>query len=331
MRRILLISVTALCISKWSSSQDVHFTQWWMNNGFVQPASINAGHNFLLQSGLKSQWNGVSGVPFQLQQIHLSSLIEQVQGLTILGSVLRDKSGDGSWIQNKWNLGAAYEWSSDSAKVKWNSALQLRRGNNTWDNDAWKFSDDWNGLFYEEGLGQRERFLPSSAWGWSLSSVAQLQLSPFIQTTLGINHFSPMRYQFKDGSNSFQWSSQQMFSFQMFLSRNVIHPVKVYSLFHQQKAQSAWLAFAEWGSVLDGRAWLNTTLWLGGGWRWNDALGLGAGCSWGGHLLRLTYDINVSPFSIATEYRGGWEIQYQFQLKKPKRSINTKTICPAFY
>ncbi len=331
MLRILTLLVSVLIIPKWSKSQDVHFTQWWMNNGFVQPASIYEDHELLLQTGLKSQWNGVSGVPFQLQQFQMSMPVAKWKGLSILGAALRDKSGDGSWIQNKWNLGAAFKLSSDSSKIIWNSALLLRRGINTWDNKAWKFSDDWNGLFYEEGIGQRERFLPSTAWGWFLSSVVQIQLSPSIHSTFGVNHFSSMQYQFKDGANSFLWASQQLYSFQLSLNKQVVHPVKVYSLLHQQKVQRAWLTYSEWGSVLDQRTWLNTTLWLGGGWRWNDALILGAGCSWGGHLLRVTYDINVSPFSVATEYRGGWEMQYQFHFKKPKRAISTKTICPAFY
>lgn len=329
--RIFLLLIIVWCFSKSSSSQDVHFTQWWMNNGFVQPANINKDHDLFLQAGLKSQWNGVSGVPFQLQQLHLSMPVAKWEGLTILGAALRDKSGDGAWIQNKWNLGAAYLWNSDSAKMKWNTALLLRRGSNTWNNEAWQFSDDWNGLFYQEGIGQRERFLSSSAWGWCLSSAVQIQVSPLIHATFGINHFSSMQYQFKDGANSFLWASQQMYSFQLSLNKQVVHPIMVYSLFHKQKAQRAWLTYGEWGSVLDQRTWLNTTLWLGGGWRWNDALVLGAGCSWGSHLLRLTYDINVSPFRVATEYRGGWELQYQFQLQKPKRPKSAKSICPPFY
>ncbi len=101
--RIFIALMIVWCISKRSSSQDVHFTQWWMNNGFVQPANINPDNDLYLQTGLKSQWNGVSGVPFQLQQLNLSLPIAKWKGLTVLWAALRDKSGDGSWIQNKWN------------------------------------------------------------------------------------------------------------------------------------------------------------------------------------------------------------------------------------
>ncbi len=311
--------------------QDVHYTQWWMSDGFVQPASIHSSHDILLQAGMKSQWNGVSGVPFQLQNFHFTMPLSKWKGLTVQGAFLKDKSGDGSWIQNKWNAGTGYCFGNDSSKISLNTVLMVRGGSSRWDNSAWQFMDDWNGLYYQEDLGQKEFFDRSSAWGWAISSVGQCNLKPELQASLGFSHFSSMQYRLKDGTYSYAWASQQMLGIQVNLKMNEYHPIHFYSLLQQQKAQSAWMGYGEWGSVLDARSWLMTTMWIGGGWRWNDAMVVGAGCSWGGHLFRLTYDVNVSPFRVATEYRGGWELQYQFQFLKPKLVRRMKTICPVYY
>ncbi len=326
--------VVSLCFSLLSSlglGQDVHYTQWWMSDGFVQPASIHTSHDILLQAGMKSQWNGVSGVPFQLQNFHFTMPLSKWKGLTVQGAFLKDKSGDGSWIQNKWNAGTGYCFGDDSSKIKLNTVLMLRGGSSRWDNSAWQFMDDWNGLYYQEDLGQKEFFDRSSAWGWAISSVGQWNVKSGLQTSLGFSHFSSMQYRLKDGTDSYAWASQQMLGVQVSLKTIVNHPIQFYSLLQQQKAQRAWMGYGEWGSVLDARSWLMTTLWIGGGWRWNDALTLGTGFSWGGHLFRLTYDVNVSPFRVATEYRGGWELQYQFQFLKPKLSKKMKALCPVYY
>jgi hypothetical protein len=318
-------------LSRIGLSQDVHYTQWWMSDGFVQPASIHSPHDVLLQAGMKSQWNGVSGVPFQLQNFHFTMPLSKWRRVSLQGSFLSDKSGDGSWVQNKWNAGAGYLLDLDSSKFSVNTVFLLRGGNSRWNNSAWQFMDDWNGLFYEADLGQKEFFDRSSAWGWAFSSVAQWNITSNVQAQLGFSHFSSMHYRLKDGTDSYAWASQQMIGSQLNVNTSVVHPMKFYSLFHQQSGQRAWLGFGEWGSVVDTRSWLMTTLWLGSGWRWNDALVLGTGCSWGGHLFRLTYDVNVSPFRVATEYRGGWELQYQFQFLSPKLDKKMKAVCPAYY
>lgn len=312
-------------------TQDVHYTQWWMSDGFVQPSTIHSEHDILVQAGMKSQWNGVSGVPFQMQDVYFALPISKWRGMSVQGSFLKDKSGDGSWIQSKWNVGAGYCLGSDSSKYNWNTVLLLRGGNSRWNNSAWQFMDDWNGLYYDEDAGQKEFFDRSSALGWAISSAGKWTIKPGLQASLGFSHFSSMQYRLKDKTDSYQWASQQMLGLNLNLRTLADHPVRFYSLVQNQKKQRAWLGYGEYGSVLDARSWLMTTLWIGGGWRWNDALVVGAGCTWGSHSFRMTYDVNVSPFRVATEYRGGWELRYQYQFLKPRMVKKKKVLCPIYY
>ncbi len=314
-----------------ASAQDIHLTQWWMNDGFVAPAQIHSAHDVLVQAGLKSQWNGVSGVPFQLQTVHINVTLPQHPQWSVQGAYLRDRSGDGSWLQSKWNLGMGWRAGGDTSKWVFRSVILMRGGGSRWDNEAWQFMDDWNGLFYQEDLGQKEFFDRTSALGWAWSSSLRGQSSGSVQWNLGFTHFSKMNYHFKYGAHAFTWSPQQVAFGKVKFASTRSHPISVFTLFQKQNKHSAWLGYGEWGTVLDSRSWLNTTWWIGGGGRWGDAFILGTACSWGGHLMRLTYDLNVSPFRVATEYRGGWEVQYQYQFLKPDLKRKMRPTCPSYY
>jgi hypothetical protein len=311
--------------------QDVHYTQWWMSDGFVAPAQIHAEHDILIQAGMKSQWNGVSGVPFQLQNVHADWRLPKWPSWSIQGAYLKDKGGDGSWLQSKWNLGLGWRYGGDTSDFVMNSVLLFRGGGSRWNNSAWQFMDDWNGLYHQENIGQTEYFNQTHAMGWAWSNAVRWTWFNEMQCAVGFTHFSSMQYRFKDDSDAYEWSSQQMLFGNLKMKLTEAHPIQAYCLFQKQKQHHAWLGYGEWGTLLDERSWMRTTLWLGGGWRWGDALIAGTGMSWGGHLLRLTYDINLSPFRIATEYRGGWEIQYQFHFLNPKSPRKMKPVCPAYY
>jgi hypothetical protein len=77
--------------------------------------------------------------------------------------------------------------------------------------------------------------------------------------------------------------------------------------------------------------WNLLSLQAGLGSRNHDAVMLFSGIKWKQHQLGLSYDWNVSRFSVATEYRGGWELHYGWLLYKIPAKQPVRTVCPDYY
>lgn len=74
-----------------------------------------------------------------------------------------------------------------------------------------------------------------------------------------------------------------------------------------------------------------TTLFtLGGGlfYRWNDALIFNGFVSWQNLRFAIAYDVNVTPFVVATHGRGGMEVAISYIFKKRTITRIGKEPCP---
>ncbi len=70
----------------------------------------------------------------------------------------------------------------------------------------------------------------------------------------------------------------------------------------------------------------NTYLMFGPTYRFKDAAIIEGGIKKGPYLLRLSYDVNISPLKSVSYYKGGFEISLTYTYAKPK--INQALNCP---
>jgi hypothetical protein len=144
----------------WSShvwGQDLHWTQFWGASLQMSPANNGLGEgDFQLQTSCRSQWKGVSGVPYQTQWIQAEwKKVKQSKWSSGLG-VARDIAGDGQWrqLQILGNLARVFEL--DSGKTIFSLGTQLRYNQWQWDPNAWQWGSQWNGAYYDPNLPSLE-------------------------------------------------------------------------------------------------------------------------------------------------------------------------------
>jgi type IX secretion system PorP/SprF family membrane protein len=107
-------------------------------------------------------------------------------------------------------------------------------------------------------------------------------------------------------------------------------------LYQTQAAAHEILAGAAVGFVLnpghDEEFVKNTLLYLGGWYRYNDAVSPYIGFEWSKMKLGISYDVNVSSFSPATNGNGGYEISLIFNgcLNKREFTRTPNVSCPRF-
>jgi type IX secretion system PorP/SprF family membrane protein len=107
-------------------------------------------------------------------------------------------------------------------------------------------------------------------------------------------------------------------------------------MFQSQASASEVLAGAAVGFVLnpghDAEYAKNTILYLGGWYRYNDALAPYIGLEWSKMKLGITYDLNMSGLSAATRGNGGYEVSLIFNgcINKREFKPTYNFACPKF-
>src|SRR5690606_16314940 len=107
-------------------------------------------------------------------------------------------------------------------------------------------------------------------------------------------------------------------------------------LYQQQAKASEVILGAAVGFVLnpghDAEFQKNTTLYLGGWYRYGDAVAPYIGLEWSKMQLGISYDVNVSSFTSATNGNGAYEIFLIFNgcINKRERGPRYNFACPKF-
>jgi type IX secretion system PorP/SprF family membrane protein len=314
--------------------QDLHWTQYWGASLQMSPANNGLGEgDFQLQTSCRSQWKGVSGVPYQTQWIQAEwKKVKQSKWSSGLG-IARDIAGDGQWrqLQILGNLARVFEL--DSGKTIFSLGTQLRYNQWQWDPNAWQWGSQWNGAYYDPNLPSLENQMSAKTSFSSLNMGGawrqQWTNSLKSQVTWGSYHLWSTHWKMLDQENSvsmrhaitlnmeYDWKENWTFRYTSSMQKQGI-----------QKEMTHWLmADYFWNK----QPWNLLCLQSGLGFRNQDAVMLFSGLKWKQHQLGLSYDWNISRFRIATEYRGGWELHYGWLLNKIPIKQPVRNVCPDYY
>lgn len=337
----LLLSVSAVM------AQDMHSTQY-----FASPLTLNPAMTGLTQCDLRisanyrTQWYSVSSNPFTTATISydmatLKGKLNNGDALGIGALLAYDRAGSGGLTNTTVGLSLAYhkalgyerkhtislgvqgylvQKSLDVTKLTFEDQFDPASGgtpyntNEMFSNQDLTYPDFNAGLMYSGRVGD---FATAYA-GFSYYHMTQ-PVETFLNSSYA--HKIHSRYTAYLGG-SFD------------LNENLV--LYASGLYQQQAKASEVLLGAAVGFILnpghDAEYQRNTILYLGGWYRYGDAVAPYVGIEWTKMKIGISYDVNLSSFTPATNGNGAYELSLIFNgcINKREKGPDYNFACPKF-
>lgn len=344
MKKILLGVSACLAFSGSLSAQDSHYTQY-----FASPLTLNPALTGLTQCDLRlsanyrEQWASVSGNPFTTATLSydMATLKDRLNngdavGVGVLASY--DKSGTGGLQNITIGLSAAYH-KAFGAEKQHNLSLGIQGAlvQKNLDFTKLKFEDQHDpsgGTPYQtkENLPNSDLTYPDFNFGLMYSGRVSEYATAYVGFSL--YHLTQPVESFLGGSNTIHSRYTAHLGGSFDLNQNIV--LYASGLYQTQASASEIIGGAAVGFVLnpgyDQEFSRASVLYLGGWYRYGDAVAPYIGFEWSKMKLGLSYDVNMSNFNTATNGNGGYEISLIFNGCINKRTFypQTNVSCPQF-
>ncbi|MBD3638434.1 MAG: PorP/SprF family type IX secretion system membrane protein [Crocinitomicaceae bacterium] len=333
MRKLVFISVM-LVLSN-SFAQDVHFSQFYMNPVYLNPA-LTGNHDcdYRFSANQRTQWKSVSRPynTFALSAENKSGWI--LPNLYHAVNLFHDVAGDGDFRTLEFNISSAYQIYLDHDSVhSVTPGIQIGVNHRSIDFTALSWDNQYNGYYYDAGLGSGENFGVSRRTGFNAAVGAIYAWRPEYRKEIvaGVGWFNiPQMKQSFYGDDLIKRDM-----------RFVIHAKGVWPLNFEWDLQPGIMTQFQgkykeiiFGAnarylIIDKRGEFIAP--YAGVWMRNkDAAYLTAGIYYNRWTAGISYDINFSKLVPASNLRGGLEfsVQYILCIFKPKQI--THRICPDY-
>ena len=299
-----------LCIGTTLMAQDVHFSQWYNNPLFSNPAlTYEFDGDYRITVHQREQWASVS-VPFSTTSAGLEMPIEN-WGLGL--QFLRDQSGSSRLSLTQFNL------SLSRSLENWQLGVQLGFAQRRIDYSDLIFIDDGESISTETknytdiGMGINRTFsFFSSEWN---VAYALFHINSPNRSFISSDDKLAIRHQF---SSSIDYDLNEKWQ----LSPSIYHS-------SQQNQREIML-----GSQLsfDISAYYHKyiSLELGCYYRFGDALTSLIGIQFEQSHVAFSYDWNTSDLVSASNYLGAWELSFAHIIQSKVLSKPKYKTCPAF-
>lgn len=319
------------------TSQDIHYSQFFQNPIYVNPALAGVTQGDLRFSAIyRNQWSSVP-VPYNTFSAHFDQkarLPFMREGWFGFGGIFtHDKAGDAGLSWNAFEAVAAYiRPLTDEHHLS--AGFKLGLGQRSFDPEKLTFGDQFNGDIFVADQASMEVFDNPAFLMVDLSAGATWFYKQYGSRTSSVIGLS------------FSHLNQPIASFRGNPSYRL--PIR-YSLHGFSRIQIAELVDVEvnvlWNFLptsnmetvfmLGGRYYMEEDVaetlhfGMGGGYRLGDAFVGYISAGYQNWRISFSYDVNLSPFEVATYKRGGPEISVQyliFSVKPP----DTFKACPIF-
>ena len=323
---------TCMMIGLSARGQDVHFSQldksvmstsWSRVGDFSGEMKWTAAH--------RSQWRSVSGVPYQTQLIQGQR--RKAERRWAFGcSLILDKAGDGLWRQTQMNLGGSYHCFSDSSKFQFTVGIGGTWMQWVWDPQQLKWGNQWNGFDWDANAPNNEYFAEQNAFFCLHAGLdGKMNWSDKVKSQLSCGLFNLTSSRVGMGNDDYRVYPRVVLYQSTSFSFMANQTMEIQNMWMRQGTSQNWMSWIKDKLVVDKRDW---NFWggvVGVGARRKDAVGLLLGFFYLQHECSLSYDINFSPLQVATQYKGAWELVYQWTWRKPKKIKFVKEVCPEYY
>jgi type IX secretion system PorP/SprF family membrane protein len=336
---LLLRCLCWLCLGLLTSplwGQDLHFSQFYRPGLYLNPAMTGLYEGDVRFSGLyRSQWQAVP-VPYQTFNGQVDMKVPDVRfgpGKLAVGLVLNaDEAGDAlmRWLQA--GLSGAYLLPIEDQWV-WSNGVQALWANRTFQPSLLTFNEQFQGDIFNASAASGEALLNSSvnifslAAGSSLAFQHEYSRSFFTVGVAGyhLNRPEPGFYDAETITIPIRWNAHAHGGIEV--SDNL--DLNAGLLWRMQNAYREYLG----GVGITYHLSIDNLDPLAIGfdmqYRWGDALIPVLRLQYGSWEAGLSYDVNISEFSAATNRRGGPEVFVQYVIKRPAPPPVFKA-CPIF-
>ena len=347
MKKIILgISAVLMLISS-ARAQDVHFTQY-----FTSPLTLNPALTGLVNEDLRfaanfrTQWSSVSAHPYMTGTVSYDMAVLKGKlpegdaiGVGVIG--LYDKSGSGGLTNTTVSLSLAYHKAFGKDKLQ-HISLGAQAGfvQKSIDFSKLTFEDQFNlgsgmltgGQSHEHFTGNAINYPDFNAGimysgkvsdhGTAYIGYSYYHLTNPVESFLGDNTTIHSRNTVYLGG-SFD------------LNENTV--LYASGLYQSQASATEVIGGAAVGFILnpghDVDFQKNTIFYLGGWYRYGDAICPYVGIEWARMRIGVSYDVNVSGFTPATSGVGAYEISllYFGRINKREKTPNYNWSCPKVF
>lgn len=349
-KKILGLGVAMLLVQA-VVAQDAHFTQY-----FASPLTLNPALTGLTQCDLRvaanyrNQWSSVSSNPYTTATLSfdIATMKDRLNNGDALGFgvlVLYDKSGIGALTNTSAGLSVAYHKALGYEKQHTLSfGLQGFLVQKNIDFTKLDFEDEFNkntGIVeYQTGepIGNQDLTYPD----FNLGLMYTGRVSQFATAYAGFSYYHLTQpeetFLTNSGARGADLKINSRFTGYLGGSFSLNDNTVLYAsgLYQQQAKASETVLGAAVGFVLnpgyDQDYAKSTILYLGSWWRYGDAIAPYVGFEWSKMQIGISYDVNVSSFTPATNGNGAYELSliYNGCINKRERGPRYNFACPKF-
>lgn len=321
----------------------MHFSQFTRISNYLNPALTGVyDGDWRLSSNYRNQWKTVP-VPYKTMLFSLETkLFNQKIKTGTLASALyfgKDKAGDGDLGWTQIGLSTAY-----AIPLKNNLfisvGLQGSLGQRSIGFDKLTFDNQYNGTQFDPTQGSGENADRSQFFYGDISGGINFHYQKDTRTKLDIGGSLAHITSPKNGfyKNNTLRTTPQRLSYYLNASFKVGSKIDLMPAVLYQEAGTLDNLSQELVSQLQFKYYLNQArfrtiaLSIGGGYRHTfknpDAIITYFGIDYQDLAAHISYDINISDFSLATEHRGGIELALEYIFTKPQKKATPKIYIP---
>jgi type IX secretion system PorP/SprF family membrane protein len=345
MKKLLLATGAALLIAGSATAQDVHFTQY-----FTSPLTLNPALTGLVQcdvraaANYRSQWASVSANPYITGTVSfdMATMKHKLRegdalGIGVLG--MYDRSGLGALTNTTVGLSLAYHHAFGKDKLQTISfGMQTYLVQKSLDFNKLEFGDQ---IDPNSGitLGKSSEQFGSADISYADFNAGIMysgHVSDHATAYAGVSyyHFTQPVETFLQGTSTIHSRQTAYLGGSFDLNQDIV--LYASGLYQTQASATEIMLGAAAGFILnpghDPEFQKNTILYLGGWYRYQDAVSPYVAFQYQKMQFGLSYDVNVSAFTPATNGAGAYEFTFIYNgcINHHEASPTYNFACPKF-
>ena len=329
MKSFLSVLLCSVCLAV--GAQDIHFTQWMHAPQTYAPSTIgDFDGKYRFHANYRNQWSSVT-VPFvTFAMMAESNSINSIPGLGVKAGLVYDVTGDSKFSTTHLDIGAGYSIPMNDSLGEFRIGIQPTITQKKIDLEALTFDNQYNGYVFDGNLGSGENISKLSQWYFdvSLGMQYQVKLSDKFEarTSFAVfNLLTPKQSFFKNDDilldRRWSWQIGGKYNFNDKLEIQPGVQISVQGKFNSINV----------GSLVDYNLsktdYFNQSIFFGAYFRAVDSGDLILGVNYDRFKAAVSYDINYSGLTPASNYKGGVELAIIYIIPYPKKLPQFK-FCP---
>jgi type IX secretion system PorP/SprF family membrane protein len=326
-----------LCMTIYSYSQDIHFSQFYNNTSQLNPALCGIYNGTYRFSGIyRNQW---ANVPVNYNTTKLAIEYKPIQSakagnLNVGLSYYYDKAGDSRYTTMLPNITIGYSKTfgksiSHIIGIAINSGIIYKQISYA----ALQFDAQYNGEFYDANAPSFENagITKNTVLDIGSGIVYQIEKNKKWSFQIGysVAHINRPNYSFL-GNSDIKLNMRHSIHGKIGIALGKKTSTQIQLLYQRQDSKQEFVAGFVFKNQLSNNIKNSILFYYGPFYRANDAAIVLVGIEYNSLNIGFSYDINTSSFLRGTNTYGATELSVQYVLAPIKKIKLDKSICPIF-